>query len=98
MSDNYSTLERNTLHGLSEPAGHLYLKLLDKYQGSNRSGEKRAFLEACRYDEQVGRVTAKMLQGAPHFADAETRSEVGRYLAERWMHNKPDAIAFTVMS
>lgn len=88
-SGNYSTLQRNTLDGLSETAGFLYLKLVDTLQG-HRPGpaERQAFLEACRYDEVVGRALDRiMLSGCDMDPQSGAYRELSAFFAERYRHN-----------
>lgn len=80
---NYSILERNTLDGLSEPAGMLYLKLLDVFQGN----ERRAFIGACRYEDCCASTTDYILRHMPDAPDDETRRKLFEFLTERYRHN-----------
>jgi dsDNA-binding SOS-regulon protein len=77
----------NTLNGLSETAGELYLKLLDVMQGHTREGERKAFMSACRYDQKCGEVLDYILRNAPNAPDERTRIELSRFFAERWRNN-----------
>ena len=88
MSNNYSILQRNTLDGFSETAGCLYLKLLDVFQG-HKSGdsERRAFLEACLYEDAGGGHVGKMLHNPIHNASGETISGLSLFFSERWRNN-----------
>jgi dsDNA-binding SOS-regulon protein len=83
---NNSILEQNTLYGLSESAGVLYLKLLDQFQGD----ERRAFLVADRYDRAVGGTLDHILSHMPDAPDAETRKKLSVYFSERWRNNFMD--------
>ena len=80
---NYSTIQKNTLDGLSESAGVLYLKLCDVFCGD----ERRAFLEACRYEDRVARVLGYILRRAPLTIDDRTRTDLSTFFAERWRNN-----------
>lgn len=84
---NYSILEENTLAGFSETAGCLYLKLLDVFQGD----ERRAFLTACRYEDEAGGVLDYIMLHGPvgptGQLDPITYRELSRFMAERWRHN-----------
>lgn len=80
--DNHSILERNTLDGLSEPSGILYLKLLDVFQGN----ERRAFLVACRFEDRCAGLLDYIFQ---HLlpSNKNTRHELSQFFSERWRHN-----------
>lgn len=93
MTDNYTTLQRNTLDGLSETAGCLYLKLVDAFEGHrSRANERRAFLTACRYEDGCGEVIDYILRNNPvHDLDARTLTSLSQFCAERWRHNFIDA-------
>ena len=93
---NMTVLQQNTLAGLSETAGMLYLALVDKYQGHRAGpGERRAFMEAAKYDERTGNVIDYILTNCPldHWADTprplpqRARTELSSFFAERWRHN-----------
>jgi hypothetical protein len=84
---NYSILQQNTLAGLSEPAQFLYLKLLDVFQGHKASGERKAFLAACLFEDRCAGVLDYILRNMPGAPDDRTRSELARFHAERWRHN-----------
>lgn len=96
--DNYSILERNTLDGLGDGAGHLYLKLRAKYQGDDR----RAFLEASRYDEEFGRILGLLFaktaeirtsQGIIECANPVVEQDLEKFAADRWFHNFREKVA-----
>jgi len=88
---NYSPLMRNTLDGLSDGAGSLYLKLFEKYQGD----ERKAFLEACRYEESCGEVVSLMIEKACEISaqdgivatNPNARRDLEVFFADRWRHN-----------
>jgi len=81
--DNYTTLQRNTLDGLSETAGILYLRLCDQYRD-----ERKAFWEACRYDDSVGATFDYIVRNSPaHNLDESTITSLSRFMSERWRHN-----------
>lgn len=87
---NYSTLQRNTLDGLSETAGCLYLKLLDTLEAHrSQHNERIAFLIACRYDSQVGGVIDYILRHFYHLnkSDPETFAILSQFFSERWRNN-----------
>ena len=81
---NYSILQHNTLYGLSETAGILYLRLCDQYRD-----ERRAFLEADRYDNRCGEVLHKVLYEYPGFAEIpqQVKTDLSRFMSERWRNN-----------
>lgn len=85
---NYTHLQRNTLDGLSEMAGSMYLKLLDVFEGHARvDGERRAFLAANRFEAGCAEVLDYILRNMPLGADDRTRAELSRFFAERYRHN-----------
>jgi hypothetical protein len=86
---NYSILQQNTLAGLSETAGLLYLKLLDVFEAHrSRENECRCLLAACRYDDQAGNVLDFIMRNSPaHNLDAGTLSKLSAFFADRWRHN-----------
>lgn len=86
---NYSILQQNTLAGLSEMAGHLYLKLIDQFEGhKSPDNERRAFLAACRFEEGCGETLDYTLRHAPLAnMDDGTLSTLSAFFAERWRHN-----------
>ncbi|MEO9521687.1 MAG: hypothetical protein ABJC88_16920 [Parasphingorhabdus sp.] len=86
---NYSTLTQNTLAGLGDMAGALYLDLLDIYQGhSNRSNEKKAFLAACDFDERGGGFLDYVLDNSPvHNLDRKAKVELSEFMAKRYRIN-----------
>ena len=89
MPDNYTTLQRNTLDGLSEGAAALYLKLVDALQG-HRPGqaERQAFLAACRYEDAAGRVLDRIiLSGCDIDPQSHAHRELSAFFAERYRHN-----------
>jgi hypothetical protein len=83
--DNYSILERNTLDGFSEPAGILYLKLLDVFQGD----ERRAFIVACRYEDRFAALIDYILRNMPGplRPNEKTRRDLFQFFTDRWRHN-----------
>lgn len=82
-SNNLPILYQNTMAGLSESAGILYLKLIDVFQS-----EKKAFVAACRYENQRGEVLDYILHNMPQARpDQRTISDLSRFFAERWRHN-----------
>jgi len=86
---NYSTLTENTLMGLSEMAGILYLKLLDAYQGhSSAANERKAFYAACHFDNNAGDVLDYILRNNPvHNLPEKIISELSEFFAARWRNN-----------
>lgn len=80
---NYSILQQNTLLGLGETAGVLYLRLCDQFRD-----ERRAFFEACRFDKRVAGPLDRIWR-SPCFDDMpdHTRQELNVFMAERWRHN-----------
>ncbi|GGZ02546.1 hypothetical protein [Novosphingobium colocasiae] len=84
---NYSTLQRNTLAGLSETAGALYLTLLDVFQGHTRDGERKAFLAACDYDKQVGSTLDRILRHMPGAPGPMVHAQLSAFFADRWRYN-----------
>jgi hypothetical protein len=84
---NYSPLIQNTLDGLSETAGALYLSLLDVMQGHTKEGERKAFWTACQYDDGVGGVIDYILNNMPNAPDEATRASLSRFFAKRWQNN-----------
>lgn len=89
MTDNYTILQRNTLDGLSETAGALYLKLIDVFEAHRgRANERKAFLAACRYEDQCGGVLDYILRNSPaHDLDARTLTYLAQFFSERWRHS-----------
>lgn len=89
MSDNYSILQRNTLDGLSEAAGILYLKLCDTLQGhASLDQDRKAFMCATRFDERCGTVLDHILRNGPiPKLTPKTKTELSKFFAERWCHN-----------
>jgi len=91
MGSNYSPLMQNTLDGFSEGAGHLYLKLLEKYQGD----ERKAFFEADRYERSVGRMASALMAKALEIGTEQgivgtnpnAMSDLEKFLADRWRNN-----------
>lgn len=80
---NYSTLQRNTLDGLSEMAGMLYLKLTDVYRN-----EHKAFIAACRFEDNCAATIDYILRSSPvHNLDEKTMSEISHFFSERWRNN-----------
>jgi hypothetical protein len=92
-SDNYSPLQRNTLDGLSETAGVLYLRLCDAFEAHrSRANERRAFYAACDYEDKVGAPLDFVLRHNPvHAIDESTFSALSTFFAERWRNNFMDA-------
>ncbi len=89
-NSNLPILAQNTLLGLSETAGILYLKLLDQFEGwSNPANERRAFLTACDYEDRCGSVLGHILTAYPGFSHVagKTRADLSRFFSERWRHN-----------
>lgn len=93
---NYSILQQNTLLGFSEGAQHLYLRLCDAYQAhAGQEGERRAFLDACHYEEKVGEVLSYILKMMPIIvpeygsigADRPWVRDLERFFADRYLHN-----------
>lgn len=84
---NYSILMQNTLDGLSETAGCLYLKLLDVFQGHTKEGERKAFLAACDYEEKFGATLDYILRNMPDAPDDETRATLSQFFSERFRNN-----------
>lgn len=86
---NYSVLQQNTLAGLSDGAGKLYLDLCDRYQAhKSDASERRAFLEASRYDERVGGVIDHILRNYPcGDLPSETITSLSQFFADRYRHN-----------
>lgn len=82
---NYSHLEENTLAGLSEAGGILYLKLVEKYNGN----ETKAFLAAHKYDNTCGEVLSHILKNGPTFESypEEVRKNLLTFLTERYRNN-----------
>jgi len=80
---NYSTLQHNTLDGLSEMAGMLYLKLTDVLRN-----ERKAFIAACRFEDNCAATIDHILRNSPvHDLDEKTMSELSRFFSERWRNN-----------
>lgn len=90
---NYTILAQNTLDGLSETAGILYLKLLDVFEGHrSKDGERKAFLTACRYEDKCGEVIDYILRNSSaHSIDSRTMADLSRFFAERWRNNFMEA-------
>ena len=89
---NYRTIERNTLDGLSEMAGILYLRLLDVFQGHTPEGERKAFLAACRYEAGCAGVLDYILENYD-FAfekNSKAKSDLKEFFAKRWQYNFMD--------
>ena len=88
IGSNYSPLQRNTLDGLSETAGVLYMRLLDAFEAHKAAAnERRAFLAACDYDERAGTTLDYILRYSPMNVDDKTRSELSAFFATRWRNN-----------
>lgn len=87
MGSNYAPIHRNTLDGLSETAGFLYMTLVDAFQGHTRGGERRAFLAACDYDDKCGSALDHIMRRMPGAPSPEVRSLLSKFFAERWRHN-----------
>ena len=90
---NYSILQQNTLAGLSEAGGCLYLTLLDVFQGHTKAGEHKALFAATRFDEQCGDVFDYILRN--YFdeldeLDEKTRQSISAFFAERYRHSFMD--------
>lgn len=83
---NYSCLQQNTLDGLSETAGCLYLKLCDVFQGD----ERRALFAACRYEDRLGGTLDFILRTMPNAPTPETRAMLSQFFSERYRHNFMD--------
>ena len=87
---NLSVLAQNTLAGLSETAGLLYLNLLDTYQGWNSpTGERQAFFEADRYESLVAGKLDHILENYPGFEQMPPRikADLKAFLTNRWKNN-----------
>lgn len=86
---NYSPLQANTLAGLSETAGCLYLKLLEVFEAhKSPANERRAFLAADYYEQNAGAVLDYILRHNPvHRLDEPTLQSLSAFFAERWRHN-----------
>lgn len=86
---NLAPLQLNTLAGFSETAGALYLDLLDKFEGwADRTGERKAFWTACRYEQECGEALDYILRENPvHDLDARTMSDLSQFFAARWRNN-----------
>jgi hypothetical protein len=76
MSDNMPILWRNTLAGMSEEAGALYLR------GAARN-EMQAFDMACRYERRIKPFLDKLDDYPPFAEKAQTWREVRAFIAER---------------
>lgn len=83
MRTNYSILETNTLDGLSEGGGVVYMRLIDKYQGN----ERKAFALACVFDDSCGSVLEYILVNGPIDCTPKVRSELLAFHAQRWLNN-----------
>lgn len=88
-SGNYTPLQCNTLDGLSEMAGCLYLDLCDLYRAhESQANERRAFLEACRFEDQAARTIDYIMDNNPVWTlNAEVKSQLSQFFATRWLHN-----------
>lgn len=90
---NLPILVRNTCDGLTEGGQKLYLDLMDRYQGwNNKQGEVRAFLEADRYDRNVGQTLTHILDHGPLLGDIQVinhnwKQDMQRFMADRWKNN-----------
>jgi hypothetical protein len=94
---NLPVIAQNTLAGLSEGAGLLYLDLLDKYQGWNSvQGERKAFFEADRYERLCGDVTDHIIDAYPGFSHvpSDVKTSVKSFLKDRWENNFMDKEKF----
>lgn len=89
MRGNLPNLVANTLDGFEEGAQHLYLALLDRYQGwSDREGELRAFRGACHYSDGAGGIFEHILDRGPGVPpDGPWKGELKKFMADRWLHN-----------
>lgn len=84
---NYSVLQRNTLDGLSDMAGILYLKLCDAFEAhKGAANERKAFLAACRFENGCAETLDHILTRYPGFAHIAL-ADLRRFFAERWRHN-----------
>ncbi|MEM8575907.1 MAG: hypothetical protein AAGF48_14935 [Pseudomonadota bacterium] len=90
---NLSILQQNTLAGLSDPAGHLYLMCCDKFcSHDGRTEETRAFKEACRFERSAAETFDYIVDNNPvHDVDEETKESLSRFLAARWFNNFMEA-------
>jgi hypothetical protein len=87
---NLPVLTQNTLAGLSEGAGLLYLDLLDKYQGWNSvNGERKAFFKADRYERLCGGVADHIIDAYPGFnhVPSDVKTSVKSFIKDRWKNN-----------
>lgn len=85
---NHSILVQNTLDGFSEASQHLYLTLLDAYQGhSNTTNELKALKATCRYEDNIGNTLSYILSNGPLSLDSKTKKELLKYFSERWKNN-----------
>lgn len=87
---NYTPLQKNTLDGLSETAGILYMDLCDKLKAhESRENERVAFLAACGFDMGAGGVFDYIMRNYPGFSDVDdgTKTKLARFCADRYRHN-----------
>lgn len=93
MSGNLPIIVRNTMDGLGEGAQHLYLAMLDRYQGWNdRRGELAAFLIADDYQNRLGDVIDHILDNGRFQFPAvvenrDWKADLRRFFSERYRHN-----------
>lgn len=88
--DNYSPLQRNTLAGLSDISGLLYLQLCDKYEAhKSQDRERRAFLDACECEEKMGEVISHIIYEYPGFetVSEEVKHDLCSFFMKRWLNN-----------
>jgi hypothetical protein len=92
---NYSPLQHNTLAGMSETAGILYLKLCEKYQAHKSPAyERRAFFDACKFEEKCAGVFDHILHRYEGFAHipADVKTSLADFMAGRWLNNFMEAV------
>ena len=91
--NNLPILTQNTLLGLSEGGGLLYLDLLDKHQGwNNVQNEHKAFFEAHNYDSKVGCVFDHIIDNYDSFSNIskDIKTSMKSFMKDRWKNNFMD--------
>ena len=88
---NLPNLVANTCAGFSDSAQHLYLALIDKYEGWTKpEGELRAFIEADHYETYVGNFLTTVFDGMVNqlgYKPGPHIQQLAQFFADRYRHN-----------